>query len=185
VVFWSLIAPPLRHQRLSQVLRQRDRPRPRQNFAGLGVDSLETCYFGQPPNDHIAVAGIELDAVSTPAGALGRDQRGAGSRKDIEHDAFAPRAVENRVGDECDWLDRRVHGQVLIAATTEPVDTGVGPDIRPVPAMLAQLDVVDVPALARLEHEHELVLRAIERAHAAIRLGPDAQILEAPSNRPD
>lgn len=50
--------------------------------------------------------------------------------------------------------------------------------VRAIPAMLAQLDIVDMRRHPDLEHEHQLMLRAIETAHAAIGLCPDAKVLE-------
>src|SRR5262245_64677993 len=44
--------------------------------------------------------------------------------------------------------------------------------------MLAKLEVVDVRGGATFEHEDQLVLRAIERAHSGVRLIPDAHVLE-------
>src|ERR1700737_4781964 len=52
------------------------------------------------------------------------------------------------------------------------------PDIAAVAAELAELDVVAVRSAALLEDQAELVLAAIERAHAGIVLDPDAEVLE-------
>src|SRR6202022_4340552 len=52
------------------------------------------------------------------------------------------------------------------------------PDIAAVAAELAELDVVAVRSAALLKDQDELVLAAIERAHAGIVLDPDAEVLE-------
>jgi len=44
--------------------------------------------------------------------------------------------------------------------------------------MLAKFDVVDVCRNAGLEDEDQLMLRPVKTAHAAVGLGPDAEILE-------
>src|SRR5260370_9305420 len=60
----------------------------------------------------------------------------------------------------------------------ERVDAGVIPHIAAVATIAAELDMVLVRVPAMLEQEHELVLAAVERAHAGIVLGPDAQVLQ-------
>ena len=117
-------------------------------------------------------------AVAPAAGALGGDQRRARAAEGVEDEPLALRAVENGVGDERDRLHGRVHGEVVVTRGAEGVDAGIGPDVRAVAAVLAELDVVDVRRVARLEDEDQLVLRAVERAHAAIGLRPDAEVLE-------
>src|SRR6202521_5418376 len=60
----------------------------------------------------------------------------------------------------------------------ERVGPGVIPHIAAVATIAAELDMVLVRVPALLEQEHELVLAAVERAHAGIVLGPDAQVLQ-------
>src|SRR6202047_3914674 len=60
----------------------------------------------------------------------------------------------------------------------ERVDPGVIPHIAAVATVAAELDMVLMRVPAMLEQEHELVLAAVERAHAGIVLGPDAQVLQ-------
>ncbi len=47
--------------------------------------------------------------------ALGGDQRGARAGEGVEHDVIPLRAVEDRIGDESDRLDERVHGGIDVA----------------------------------------------------------------------
>ncbi len=152
-------------------------------LARCGIDCLESECGGQVPHDHIAIAWIELDRVTPPADLLGGNERGAAAGEDNEHDAAALGSIENRIGDECDRLDRRVQGEVRVAVLAEAVDARVGPDIGPVPPVAIQLDVVDVWRAAGLDHENQLVLGAVERAHAAVGLGPDAEVFELTVNR--
>src|SRR5262249_30376112 len=44
--------------------------------------------------------------------------------------------------------------------------------------MLPELEIVGVCRDPRFPYEYELVLRAVERAHARVRLVPDAEVLE-------
>ena len=52
------------------------------------------------------------------------------------------------------------------------------PHIAAVAPKPAELDIIAVPPAALFENQHELMLAAIERAHAGIVLDPDTQILE-------
>ncbi len=49
--------------------------------------------------------------------------------------------------------------------------------------MLAELEVVDVGCGPGFPHEHQLVLGAVERAHAGVGLVPDAEVLELAVDR--
>ena len=52
------------------------------------------------------------------------------------------------------------------------------PDIGAVAPGLAELEIVDVRRRAVLEGENQLMARAVERAHAAVVLVPDAEVLQ-------
>ena len=81
------------------------------------------------------------------------------------------------IGDKGNRLDRRMQGELLQPPRLEAVDPGIVPDVGAVAAVLAELDVINVRPRSRLEHEDQLVLGPVERAHAAIVLVPDAQVL--------
>ena len=66
----------------------------------------------------------------------------------------------------------------LVCPPGEGVNAGIAPDIAAIAAKAPELDIVAMPAAAGLEHEHELVLAAIERTHPAIVFDPDAEVLE-------
>ncbi len=73
-----------------------------------GVDRLDLGCAGHAPDDHVAIMWVELDAVAAPAGLRGGDQRGTAAGEGVKHDAPTPGAVENRIGDEGERLDRGV-----------------------------------------------------------------------------
>ena len=80
--------------------------------------------------------------------------------KGIENDAFTARAVAYRI---CNHR-HRLHGGVKLeirAAIAEAVDTGMGPDIRAIAAVFAELNVIDVRRTPRFEYAHKFVLRAV------------------------
>src|SRR4029077_9597174 len=115
--------------------------------------------------------------TAAPAGAPGGDHRRAAAEKGVEHDPTALGAVEDRIGDQCHRLHRRVQCREIafLAAAGEGVDPGIMPDIAAVAAELAELDVVAVRSDALLEDKDELVLAAVHRTHTGIILGPDAE----------
>src|SRR6266516_3943613 len=71
-----------------------------------------------------------------------------------------------------------MHRQLLRPSRTQRADAGIVPDICPIAPMLAELKIVSVRCGPGLPHEHQLMLRAIERAHASIDLVPDTEVLE-------
>jgi hypothetical protein len=89
-------------------------------------------------------------------------------------------AVEDRVRHHRHRLHRRVQRQqiALRCRAGEGVGPGIAPDIAAVAAELAELDVVAVRPAALFEDEDELVLAAVERAHAGVVLDPNADIFE-------
>ncbi len=135
--------------------------------------------MGLPAADRgIHVLGVDLHGVGTPAAALGRDQRRAAAGEAIQHDATALRAVEDRVRHQGDRLDRGMHLEFVEPPRLQAVHPGVVPDIGPVAAVLTELEIVDMRRRADLEHEHQLVLGAIERSHPGVGLVPDAKVLD-------
>ena len=57
-------------------------------------------------------------------------------------------------------------------------DPGIVPNVRAVAPIGAEVDVVDVRPGPGLEYRDELVLGPIEGAHPAVRLVPDADVLQ-------
>src|SRR5580704_12953449 len=115
-------------------------------------------------DDRIDIAGVELQPVAAPAGALGGDQRRATAEKGVEHDVATGRAVEDRVSDHGHRLDRRMQRQenALLAAAGEGVGPGMVPDIASIAPKLAEQDVVAMPVAAVFEYKHKLVLAPVK-----------------------
>ena len=88
------------------------------------------------------------------------------------------RAVANGVGNQRHRLDRGMHRQLFRAPRLQAVEAGIIPDIGAIAAMAAELDIIDVRRRAVFEDRNQLVLGAVEAAHAAIVLAPDTEILE-------
>src|SRR5579863_2209090 len=132
--------------------------------------------FLPAPNGRIDVKRVELETVAVPSHALRCDQGRAASQKWIKHDCAAPRAIHDRVRDHRHGLWRGMQSQQVTLAFTAPevVGAAVLPDIRAVPAKSPQLHIINVWLASVLEHQHELVLAAVKRAHTAIVLDPDA-----------
>src|SRR5205823_10832924 len=79
---------------------------------------------------------------------------------------------------QCDRFHGRMELQQisLVCPPGEGVNAGIAPDIAAIAPKAPELHIVAVPAAAGLEHEHELVLAAIERTHPAIVFDPDAEV---------
>ena len=126
-----------------------------------------------------------MSTTAEPAsGPLRRDQRGAGAEEDVEHELAAPGDVLDGIGDKRRRLDRRVQRQVLAPAAGHRVHRGVVPDVGAVAAVPAELDGVEVGRVPDPLDQDQLVLRAVERSHAGVRLVPDAEIEEIAVDRP-
>ena len=98
----------------------------------------------------------------------------------IEHDFAAGGTVKKGVGHRGDGFDRWVQGQEIpfLALLREGLDSSVLPDVGPVAAELAKLDVISVWALALAEDKNQLMLRAVEAAHSTLVLDPHAEVEE-------
>src|SRR5947208_7468049 len=71
-----------------------------------------------------------------------------------------------------------MHRQLFQPSRAQRADAGIVPDVRAIAPMLAELKIIAVHCGPTLPHEHQLMLRAIERAHASIGLVPDTEVLE-------
>jgi hypothetical protein len=129
-------------------------------------------------NRQVRIDQIDLDRVSAPAELLCRQQSGAGAQESVEHDLAAMRTVPDCIGHQRHRLDGRVHGQLIESARPEAVHPWIGPDVGARAPVLPQPEGVDVSLPALLEHEHELMLRAIKAALTGVALDPDADILQ-------
>jgi hypothetical protein len=68
-------------------------------------------------------------------------------QKGIQHKAAAAGAILDRVRDQCDGLDGRMHRQFFQASRPHGVDAGIVPNVRAIASMLAELKIV-------VEHFH-------------------------------
>src|SRR5689334_19746290 len=115
-------------------------------------------------NRHIDIQRVKLERITHPSDALGGKQGGAAAQKRRP----APR--------RCAWSNRAARRpptaracrsgaaptQVAFFGAAQGVDARVAPNIGAVATVAAELDIVAVGARAALEHEHQLVLRAVE-----------------------
>src|SRR5829696_7889108 len=129
-------------------------------------------------DDLIAINRVELNEACSPAGLFGRNEGRSRSTKGVEHRLASFRTVPNGVGHESDRLHSRVHGELLVPFSPERVDAGVVPDVCAVASGVAKPEGVGVRCRPDLEDEDEFVLGAVERPHAAVRLIPDAEVLQ-------
>ena len=88
------------------------------------------------------------------------------------------RAVADGVRYQIDGLDRRMGGKLLVAVPVEAVIAGISPDVGAIPAIFAKPEIVDMLGLALLPDEDQLMLGALEAAHAARALVPDDEVFQ-------
>src|SRR5690606_33241597 len=72
----------------------------------------------------------------------------------------------------------RLHGQFFRTVGTDRTDPGIVPHGGTIAPRLAKTEAAGVRRCALLEYAHQLVLRAVERAHPAVRPVPHAHILQ-------
>jgi hypothetical protein len=110
----------------------------------------------------VDIGGGDLEAPGASSSELCRDQGRARAQEAVEHNVSRTGHVADRVGDQGRGLHRRVKRQVLASAAGEAVDRGGFPDIGSSPAMLAQLDRVEVLGTSYPIDGDQLVLRTIK-----------------------
>ena len=136
--------------------------------------------LGQPlpsPDRGVDIASVDFNGVAASAGAFRRKDRRTAAEVGVEHDVVALGAIKYGVRNQCDWFHRGVRFQLFSGtATREAVSPGSIPQIGPVPAEAAELNVVGMRVFSALEHEHKLVAGPVELPHATVGFGPDAEI---------
>lgn len=85
-------------------------------------------------------------------------------------------AISDGISDKRYRLYSRMHFQIT-ALRAKTVLARIAPQIGSVAAVLAELYIVDMRCCARLKDEDKLMLRAIQRAHAAIGFRPNDMFL--------
>src|SRR5271165_2500791 len=149
-------------------------------LSGRGMDGMVTGVALPAPDGCVDINGIELDAMADAANPLGSNQGRAAAHEGIENHIAAAGAVKDRICDHGHRLHRWVQSEkiTLLALSPEVGYPGIIPDVGSVTAILAELDIVPVRGLAMLEDKDQLVLAAIERAHAGVALDPDAEVFQ-------
>src|SRR5262245_31255466 len=151
--------------------------------ATLGGHLLEArprcCMSRRDPEDpfpsadgHVDVKRVEFDQPRDSAGALRGENSRAAATEWIENDAVALAAVANEIGNECDGLHRRMQREIASTGRMKAVDARTIEDVRAIPALGAQAEIVDMRCAAALEDRNQLMLRTIEASLAGIGLVP-------------
>lgn len=104
---------------------------------------------------------IEFDAIATPAGLLGCEQRGAAASECVQNNATSFRAVENGVADKHEGFRRRMPGKCGVSVLPKTAHACVLPNIRSASPEASEFDVVDVLGSTVLVDEYEFVGRSI------------------------
>jgi hypothetical protein len=107
--------------------------------------------------DPITIDRIEFTDSCAPAGLMRRDQSRTRAAEKIKHDASAARNVFDGVGGHRNRLDRRMEAKLFKPAA-------ILPDVRPVAAVLAEFEAVEMGGGPILEGEDQLMAGAIEGA---------------------
>ena len=105
---------------------------------------LEAVHLIEPADNDIGVVAIDFNAVAPPAGLFGCDQGRTTPGEDVENDSSALGAIQNRVGNQRNRLDRRVHGKFGTAVLAKGVHPRVIPDVCAISTKPPQLDIVDM-----------------------------------------
>lgn len=104
---------------------------------------------------------IQFDAVSTPSGLLGGEQRGAAAGKRVQHDAASFRAVKKGVANKREWFRCRMSCKRVIPVLPKTVHARILPNIRSASSEAPKLDIIDVFGAAVLVDKNKLVSGAI------------------------
>src|SRR5580658_2689166 len=147
-----------------------------ENLAGLHEDRGLAAGRLVATHDDVDVERIELDTAADAAGFLCGDEGRPGPEERVQHDVASVGKVEERVLDHCGRLNRRMVLEASARVRAQRGGAGISPDVRAPAALLAEFDIVDVRGGSILKQRQELVLGAIEAAHARIGLGPYDEI---------
>jgi hypothetical protein len=153
--------------------------------SAVAVENRVLFRIGLPAADRdVEIGRLVFDPIAAAADLLGRHRRRARTQKGVEDKIALRRAIAHRVGHQRDRLDRRVHGEGVVAAGAKAIDAGILPNIGPAAPVPATLDIVLMGRLASAEHGDQLVLAAIERPLPRVPLVPDRQVDHGRINLP-
>src|ERR1700720_2870081 len=132
------------------------------------------------PHDRVDIERVQLESEATSSGSLGSDQCSAAAKKTIEHDIAASSGIHDCIRYHSDRFYSRVEAQqvALVAGSRKRTRAGIGPEVAPVSAVRTKHYVIAVSLAPMLEDEDEFVLATIQRAHAGVVFGPNAEIFE-------
>src|SRR5262249_2356212 len=94
----------------------------------------------------------------------------------IEDDTVAPAAVTDQIRDQRHGLHRWMEFKITAPRRIKAIDAGVIENIGTVPALTAELKVVDVRSGSAFEDRDELVFRAVKATLAGVALVPNQTI---------
>jgi hypothetical protein len=96
---------------------------------GLDVNSLKAVRVFKPAGDRVAIVGVEFDAIAAPPSLFRGDQRRPASGEGVKDNAPTLGAIKDRVGDQRQWLNRRVHGKFGIPIVAKAARASIVPNI--------------------------------------------------------
>src|SRR6266404_7944227 len=130
------------------------------------------------PNRNVDIGRVDFQGTGLAASSLRGNQDCAAAAKRVEDEVAPSGAVPDCLGDKANWLDCRVHLQFVHSLRAKRIDPGIVPDVGAAAPVLAKLEIIEVRSRSRLPDEDQFVLGAIETAHTAIGLIPDAEIFK-------
>ena len=100
----------------------------------------------------------------------------AGAPEPIKYNLSWIAGIAQDIADEVKRFNCRVPTKLHLAPCLESVGPGIGPQVRTVPAIGAELDIVNMGTLTLLVDCDQFMLGAIQRTHTRIALCPNAQV---------
>src|SRR6202022_3281015 len=92
------------------------------------------------PNGNVDVGWVDFQRARLAAGSLCGNQDCAAAAERVEDEVTPFGAIPDCVGDEADWLDRRVHLQFVHSLRPKRIYPGIIPDVGAVASGPAQLE---------------------------------------------
>src|SRR5450759_4151051 len=90
---------------------------------------LEAVHLVEPADYGVCVVRIDFNPVAAPSSLFGCDQGRTATGEGVENDSPALGAIQNRVGNQRQGFDRRVHGKFGITVAAKGVRPWVIPDV--------------------------------------------------------
>src|SRR5215216_5014381 len=148
--------------------------------AALGVACVPAGEGLPAADGDVDKSRLDFHRTGMASDPLGRHDRGAGAGEGVEDDIAPPRAVLDGVGHQRDRLGGWMRAKLLHAAGTEGIHSGVVPHVRARAPMAPERDIVEMWRLPDAKDADKLVLAAVERALASIRLHPHGDVDDVP-----